>query len=99
MRQQSGLAQNQFTHGFKIVQGGMIAEAVKRLSHFGKDELGFIAKTEKRFGAAEVFSRTTDGEGFIWTPGVRAGLAGGTAADGVAAVVAAEVRPREENIP
>ena len=97
MRQQGGLAQHQFAHGFEIVQRRLVAEVAQRLAHLGEEQFGLVAQAEERFGASELFAGAGDLEDFVGRHGVRAGVAGIAAEGAVSAIVAAEVGQRQEN--
>ena len=44
MRQQAGLAQHQFAHGFQIMQRRLVAEMAQRLAHLGEEQFGLVAQ-------------------------------------------------------
>ena len=97
MRQQAGLAQHQFAHGFEIVQRGLVAEMPQGLAHLGKEQFGLVAQAEESLGAAEFFSGAGDREDFVGSHGMSAGIAGIAAEGAVSAVVAAEIGQRQKN--
>ncbi len=91
MRQQGGLAQHEFAHGFEIVQRRLVAEMAESLAHLGEEQFGLVAKAEEGFGAPELFAGAGDREHFVRSHGVRAGVAGIAAEGAVSAIVATEV--------
>ena len=76
MRQQAGLAQHKFAHGFQIMQRGLVAEVAESLAHLGEEKFGLIAQAEEGLGAAEFFAGAGDLEDFVGSHGVRAGSPG-----------------------
>ena len=43
MRQQTGLAQHQFAHGFQIVQRGFVSQMPQRVAHLGEEQFRLVA--------------------------------------------------------
>ena len=96
--QQPGLAQNQFAHGFEIVQRGFVAEVMQGFAHFGKEQFGFVAQAEKGFGASQLFPGVGHGEDFIRRHCMGAGLAGIAAEGAVSAIVTAKIGQGQEDL-
>ena len=88
MRKQRGLAQHEFAHRFEIMQRGPVAETAQGLAHLRENKFGLVAQREESFGASQLFTGASDGEHFIGTHGVGAGVAGIAAERAVSAVVA-----------
>ena len=97
MRQQSGLAQDPFAHGFEIVQGRLVTQVAQGRAHFGESQFRLVAQAEEGFGAAHLFAGARDFQDLVRSHGVRAGFAGIAAEDAVAAIVAAQVGQRDED--
>ncbi len=97
MREQAGLAQHQFAHGFKVVQRGLVAEVAQGFAHLGEKQFGLVAEREEGFGASQFFAGAGDCENFVGSHRVRAGIAGIAAEGAVSAVVAAEIGQRQED--
>ena len=97
MRQQSGLAQNQFAHGFEIVQRGFVPEMMKRLAHLWKKQFRLVAQREQSLRASKFFAGASNFQNLIRRHGVRAGVAGVAAEGAVSAIVAAEIGQWQKN--
>src|SRR5260370_6910347 len=98
MGEKSGLFQDQFRYGRKVVERAPKALFAKKFSSFGENALGLIAEAEERFlasGAAALFSEC---EHLVRRHEMRTGLAGIFSKGAVAAVVAANGSQRDEDL-
>ena len=99
MRQQTSLAQHKFAHALQVMQSRFIAEMAQCVSHLGKQQFRLIAEAEESFGTSQLFAGAGDGQHFLRSQGMRSGFSGIAAESAVTAVVAAEIRQRQENLP
>src|SRR5581483_1238820 len=97
MRQQAGLTQHQFAHGFQIVKRRAIAEFAQGFAHLGKNQFRFVAEGKQSLGATECFAFARDLENFVGRHRVGARLARIAAKGAISAIIAAEISERNKN--
>src|SRR5208283_3754670 len=98
MRQERGLAQYQVAHGFEVVQRAAITAFAQQVTHFGKCRLRLITEREERLGTTELFTLPRDLKNLIGRHGMRARLSGIAPIRAVAAIVAAKIGQRKEDL-
>src|SRR5581483_11631349 len=81
----------------EITECRAMAESCKLIAHLRKDGFGPVAETEERLFTTELRAGLCDRNHFVGRHGVRAGLIRVFAERAVAAIIAAEVRERNED--
>src|SRR5580704_15700567 len=98
MREQTGFAEHEITHGLKIMESGFVSQPAQGFAHFRKREFGFIAEAEKSLGASHLLARSHNRHYLVGGHGVCACLARISSEGAVATVIATEVRERNKNL-
>ena len=98
MRKQSRLPQYQLAHAFQVLERGFVAEVAEGFAHLRKQQLRLVAKTEERLRAAQALALARDFEDLVGRHGMGARIAGIAPEGAVAAIVAAQVGQRQEDL-
>ena len=98
MRKQAGSFEDEFTYGGEVIERTRIALNAEEFAGFGKNPFGLIAEAEEGFLATGLTASFGEGEDFLRSHEMRAGLTGVFAEGAVAAIVAAKSGERDENL-
>ena len=98
MGEQARFLEHKLRHGGEIIERAGEAEPVQEFARLGKNPLRLVAEAEKRFLAARAAARFGNGQDFVrahigGAPRHRIGAKGA-----IAAIVAAEMRQRDEDL-